>query len=82
MPDPSVIREHMEVVAASGIHVGTVDRVEGTTIKLTRNDPDAGGQHHYIPLDWVDTVGLTVRLNKSWDEVKDHWLTSPTGTSN
>ncbi|MDU2926289.1 DUF2171 domain-containing protein, partial [Bradyrhizobium sp.] len=32
------IREHMEVIGADGAHVGTVDRVEGNRIKLTRKD--------------------------------------------
>jgi hypothetical protein len=77
MADTSGIREHMEVVSASGIHVGTVDKFEGDSIKLTRNDPDAAGQHHYIPLAWVESVGQTVRLNKEWSEVKDHWQAAP-----
>lgn len=54
--DSSQIREHMKVVGADGRHVGTVDRVEGDRIKLTRSDPAAGGQHHYIDLDEVDGI--------------------------
>ena len=34
------IREHMEVIGADGVHIGTVDRVEDNRIKLTR--PTAG----------------------------------------
>jgi hypothetical protein len=73
MIDKSAIKEHMEVVGADGIHVGAVDRVEGDSIKLTQNDPDAHGQHHFIPIDWVDTVGLTVRLTKTWEETHAAW---------
>jgi hypothetical protein len=29
------ITEHMEVIGADGVHVGTVDKVEGNRIKLT-----------------------------------------------
>ncbi len=29
------IKEHMDVIGADGVHVGTVDRVEGARIKLT-----------------------------------------------
>jgi hypothetical protein len=29
-------REHMEVIGADGVHVGTVDKVEGNRIKLTK----------------------------------------------
>ncbi len=48
------IREHMEVLAQDGAHVGTVDHMDGESrIKLTRN-ASSDGQHHYIPLDWVD----------------------------
>lgn len=52
----SDIREHMKVVGADGQHVGTVDRVEGERIKLTKSDPAAGGQHHYIELSEVSKV--------------------------
>ena len=30
------IREHMEVIGADGVHIGTVDKVEDNRIKLTR----------------------------------------------
>lgn len=30
------IKEHMEVIGADGVHVGTVDKVEGARIKLTK----------------------------------------------
>ena len=32
------IREHMEVIGADGVHIGTVDRIEGDRIKLIRAD--------------------------------------------
>ena len=34
------IREHMEVIGADGVHVGTVDRVENNRIKLARTDSE------------------------------------------
>ena len=41
------IKEHMEVIAADGEHIGTVDHLEGPDkIKLTKTDPKAGGKHH------------------------------------
>jgi hypothetical protein len=49
MADLSQVREHMEVIGADGVHVGTVDGVEGGRIKLTK--PDSGshsGHHHYV----------------------------------
>jgi hypothetical protein len=54
--DTSQIKEHMEVVGSDGQHVGTVDHLEGQRIKLTRKDPSAEGEHHYIGLDMVSSV--------------------------
>lgn len=56
------IREHMEVIGQDGRHVGTVDAVEGDRIKLTKNDPEAGGKHHYIMIDIVSHVDEHVHL--------------------
>jgi hypothetical protein len=67
MTDASKIKEHMRVVGADGAPVGTVDRVEGRRIKLTKKDSGEGshkGHHHYIPLGLVaDIEGETVRLS-------------------
>ena len=60
------IREHMEVIGADGVHIGTVDRVEGNRIKLTRADSGIGHEehHHYIPRGLVAEVeGDKVRLS-------------------
>ena len=51
MGDFTEIREHMEVIGADGVHLGTVDRVEGDRIKLTKADSGAGSDeshHHFI----------------------------------
>lgn len=56
------IREHMEVIGQDGRHVGTVDNVEGDRIKLTKNDSEAGGKHHYIMIDTVSHVDEHVHL--------------------
>ncbi len=65
--DASRIREHMEVIGADGVHVGTVDRIEGPRIKLTKRDSGEGshkGHHHYVPLGLVaDIDGNRVRLS-------------------
>lgn len=67
------IREHMEVIAVDGSHVGTVDHLEGQSrIKLTRSGaPD--GKHHLIPLDWVDHIDKHVHLSKSITDVHSQW---------
>lgn len=77
MISASKIREHMEVVGSCGNHLGTVDRIEGNSIKLAKNDPEAGGQHHWLPLDWVDSVDQTVHLNKDCGQAKREWKSTP-----
>jgi len=68
------IREHMEVFGTCGNRLGTVDRVEGNNIKLTKNSaPD--GQHHVIPVTWVANVDDVVHLNKTCGEAKRLWQT-------
>lgn len=68
------IKEHMEVIAADGEHVGTVDHLEGSgKIKLTKTDPKAGGKHHFIPVGWIDHVDSHVHLNKPAKDVMKEW---------
>jgi hypothetical protein len=67
------VTEHQEVVGSDGAHVGTVDKVRGDRILLTKNDVDAGGQHHSIPSSWVQSVDDKVTLTKSADEAKKAW---------
>lgn len=65
------IREDMEVIGADGAHIGTVDRVEGDRIKLTKRDSGQGsheGHHHYISIGLIATVeGDRVRLSANGD---------------
>ena len=71
MADTSRIHEHMQVIGADGVHIGTVDDVEGNRIKLTRKDSGMGshkGHHHFIPLALVAEVeGDNVRLSANAD---------------
>jgi hypothetical protein len=68
------IREHMDVIGSCGNKLGRVDHVEGSNIKLTRNDsPD--GLHHVIPMSWVQRVDERVHLNKNCGEAKKEWQT-------
>lgn len=71
MADLSQIQEHAEVIGADGVHVGTVDRVVGDRIKLTKEDGGEGhhkGHHHYIGGGLVATVeDGTVRLSANAD---------------
>jgi hypothetical protein len=67
----SSIKEHMDVIGADGVHVGTVDKVEGGRIKLTKDDSGQGhhhGHHHYIAGDMVAGIeDGAVRLSANSD---------------
>ncbi|WP_374943190.1 DUF2171 domain-containing protein [Sphingomonas sp.] len=77
MVDASQIQEHAEVIGADGVHVGTVDGVEGDRIKLTKKDSGAQvqgaeggheGHHHFISLGLVaDVENGVVRLSANAD---------------
>lgn len=61
------IKEHMEVIGADGVPIGTVDRVEQNRLKLMRKDSGEGrhkGHHHYLPVGLVANVeGNRVHLS-------------------
>ncbi len=67
MVDLSQINEHMEIVGADGVHLGTVDKVEGNRIKMTKADSTAhGDHHHYLSQGLIAAVdGNQVRLSAS-----------------
>ena len=76
MVDRSAIREQAEVIGADGVHLGTVDHVDGDRIKLTKADSaqfeGQGAKHHYIPLGLVaDIEGGKVRLSANADVAAD-----------
>ncbi|MEV4935263.1 DUF2171 domain-containing protein [Sphingobium sp. LSP13-1-1.1] len=48
MADLSAIREHMDIIGADGVHVGTVDKVEGDRIKMVKADSGSHGNHHHF----------------------------------
>ena len=65
MTDLSAIKEHMDVIGADGVHLGTVDKIEGDRIKLTKAEGGAhGGHHHYISTGLIAEIeGDKVRLS-------------------
>ena len=56
MVNAAQIKEHMEIRGSDGGHIGTVDRIEGNRIKLTKSDSAAGGTHRYMDLDQVQDI--------------------------
>lgn len=67
MADLSQIKEHMNLIGADGVHVGTVDHLDGDRIKLTKTD--SGDHHHH----WIsgglvaEVEGNDVRLSANAD---------------
>ena len=69
MADLSQIKEHMEIVGADHVRVGTVDKVEGNRIKMTKQDSGShSSHHHYISGGLVAGIeGDKVRLSANGD---------------
>ena len=65
-----LIAEHMDVIGSDGVKIGTVDHLDGPDrIKLAKStSPD--GQHHYVPLAWIDHVDRHVHLTKTSADAK------------
>lgn len=64
MIDTNQILPHMEVIDNAGNHVGVVDHLDGEDrIKLAKNDPASGGQHHWIAVDTIASVDGKIQLN-------------------
>ena len=67
MPDLTAIKEHAPVIGADGVHVGTVDHVQGHRIKLTKND-SGDGRHHFVSTGLIAEIeDGTVRLSANAD---------------
>lgn len=69
MADLSQITEHMRVIGADGVHIGTVDRVEGDRIKLAKADSGShDDHHHYVSRGLIAAIaGDVVRLSANGD---------------
>jgi hypothetical protein len=68
------IRPQMDVVGSDGERIGTVDHVDHNRIKLRRNDPAAGGEHHWLAQDSIASVeGNTVRLSVPASQARQSW---------
>lgn len=69
MTDLSQLKEHMEVVGADGVHIGTIDQVEDRRIKLIKADSGSHKRHHhYLSTGLVAGIhGNQVRLSANGD---------------
>ena len=69
----TLIRDDMDVVGSDGGHVGTVDHLDGSKIKLKKNDSVSGGRHHFVPVDWIKSVEGKVMLQIPAAEAMNRW---------
>ena len=69
MADLTQLREHMEIIGADGVHIGTLDKVEGNRLKLSKADSGShGDHHHYISAGLIAGVeGDRIRLSANGD---------------
>ncbi len=60
-----LVKAHMDIIGADGVHVGTVDAIEGDRIRLSKAGSGAhSGHHHYLSEGLVAEVeGNKVRLS-------------------
>ena len=65
----------MQVVGSDGQHVGVIDCVDGTDIKLKGTGPAADGPQHLIPASWIQTIDGQVTLKLPAAEVRSRWTT-------
>lgn len=66
----------------SGVHVGTVDHLEGDQWIKLKKDGSEDGRHHWIPTDWVERAdNNAIYLKKTPEEFKSGLVDeSPVGT--
>ena len=68
------VRERMPVVCSNNKQFGTVDHLDGTFIKLAKDDQ---GQHHWIPAVWIASVDDEVHVDRPGDQAMREWMSSP-----
>jgi hypothetical protein len=70
----TLIKPRMEVLGSDGVHVGIVDHLDDEgAFALAKDDLDAGGETHSIPLTWVIHVEMKVHLRQPGAEVLARW---------
>ncbi len=75
MADTRNIRHDMQVLGSDGGMIGKVDGVEGKVFKLQRAPELGGGEHHFVPLHWVERVDDHVHLNVPAATARDRYGT-------
>lgn len=67
------VPDHAEVVGNDGEHVGTVDKIRGERLILTKNDSD-DGHHHSLRCTEIDCIeDGKVKLDISAEQAQQQW---------
>jgi hypothetical protein len=74
MINPTQIQKHMDVVSSQNEPLGSVDHVQGSAVKLVR---DVLGQHHFVPITWIESIDDKIHLKRSAEEVERLWAGEP-----
>lgn len=70
----SLVSPKMEVIGSDKKHVGTVDKIAGDRLILTKSDPDSGGVHHSLSCSDIERVeGDKVILDCASDKARERW---------
>jgi hypothetical protein len=68
------VREGLEILGSDGVHVGTVDALSGTLLKLKKSDPSSGGVRHYLDVGLVVAIeGNRAKLLVPAVKAKQRW---------
>jgi hypothetical protein len=67
-----IISLHMQVVGVDNGHVGTVDGVQGSSIRLAKS-VERTGKEHFVPIDWIDFVDDKVHLRNTAHNAMQQW---------
>ncbi|MFT3839122.1 MAG: DUF2171 domain-containing protein [Myxococcaceae bacterium] len=68
------IQPGLPVVCSENGQFGSVDHLEGDSIKLKKDDQ---GVHHYIPVEWVTFVDDKVHVDRPGRQAMQEWSTDP-----
>ncbi|SEM58215.1 hypothetical protein SAMN05444354_11913 [Stigmatella aurantiaca] len=76
MVDAKQVQPKMPVICSNNVPFARVDHMDGSdTIKLAR---DENGEHHYIPLSWVQSVDESgIHLDRPGKDAMKQWSTDP-----
>lgn len=70
MLNPAKIEKHMPVVSSHREALGFVDHVADGNLELAR---DEVGQHHFVPMRWIDHIDSQVHLSRTAEDVRRLW---------